>query len=130
MSPNLATQATLDGLISHIKDDRNDEDLLFGALLRWGVDITLPMRRDTLQGRTIWIVDPPAEGQKGAALVACFARPQNGQGGIDVALADELAAMKPLRVLFRDDGFVSDAAKENIHSRFKQRAPDTDVRVL
>jgi adenine-specific DNA-methyltransferase len=130
VAPGQATQGMLDGLIGHIKDDRTDEDLLFGALLRWGVDITLSVRREELMGRTIWTVDPPAEGEGGAALVACFARPQNGQGGIDTVLADALAAMKPLRALFRDDGFVSDAAKENIHSRFKQRAPDTDVRVL
>ena len=127
VAPGQATQAMLDGLISHIKDDRTDEDLLFGALLRWGVDITLPVRRDELLGRSIWIVDPPAEG---AALIACFARPANGQGGIDTELADALAAMKPLRVVFRDDGFVSDAAKENVASRFRQRAPDTTVRVL
>ena len=130
VAPDQATQGMLDGLISHIKEDRSDEDLLFGALLRWGVDITLPVRRDELLGRTIWIVDPPAEGDLGAALIACFARPANGQGGIDTELADALAALKPLRVLFRDDGFVSDAAKENVASRFKQRAPDTAVRVL
>ena len=130
VAPDQASQATLDGLISHIKADRTEEDLLFGALLRWGVDITLPVRREELLGRTIWIVDPPAEGDEGAALIACFARPANGQGGIDTELADALAAMKPLRVLFRDDGFVSDAAKENVASRFKQRAPDTAVRVL
>lgn len=130
VAPDQATQGTLDGLISHIKDDRTDEDLLFGALLRWGVDIALPVRRDELLGWPIWIVDPPAEGDGGAALIACFARPQNGQDGIDTELADALAALKPLRVLFRDDGFVSDAAKENVASRFRQRAPDTAVRVL
>ena len=130
VAPDQAAQATLDGLISHIKDDRTDEDLLFGALLRWGVDVTLPVRSSELLGRTIWIVDPPAGSPHGAALIACFARPQGGQGGIDTELADALAALKPLRVLFRDDGFVSDAAKENVASRFKQRAPDTAVKVL
>lgn len=130
VAPDRTTQATLDGLISHIKDDRTDEDLLFGALLRWGVDVTLPVRSGELLGRTIWIVDAPLDGETGAALIACFARPQGGKGGIDTELADALAAMKPLRVLFRDDGFVSDAAKENVASRFKQRAPDTAVKVL
>lgn len=130
VAPDQATQATLDGLISHIKDERTDEDLLFGALVRWGVDITLPIRRDELLGRTIWTVDPPAELEGGAALIACFERPQNAEGGIDTELADALAAMKPLRVLFRDDGFASDAAKENVASRFKQSAPDTAVKVL
>lgn len=130
VAPDQATQGILDGLIGHIKDDRSDEDLLFGALLRWGVDITLPVKRAELLGRTIWIVDPPAEDETGAALVACFARSAGGKGGIDTELADALAAMKPLRVLFRDDGFAGDAAKENVASRFRQRAPDTAVKVL
>ena len=130
VAPDQATQATLDGLISHIKDDRTDEDLLFGALLRWGVDVTLPVRRDELLGRAVWIVDPPNGGDNGAALIACFVGPENGQGGVDTELADAMAAMKPLRVLFRDDGFASDAVKENVASRFKQRAPDTVVKVL
>ncbi len=131
VSPLEASQGFLDGLVSHIKDDRTDEDLLFGALLRWGVDITLPVRRSELLGHAVWSVDPPGDGDgPGAALIACFARPRGGKGGIDVALADALAALKPLKVLFRDDGFASDAEKENVASRLKQRAPDTEVRVL
>ena len=129
-TPAEATQAALLGMISHIKDDRSDEDLLFGALLRWGVDITLPIAKRELLGRTVWFVDPPAEGETGAALIACFAKALDGKGGIDTELADALGALAPLRVLFRDDGFASDAVKENVASRLKQRAPDTAVRVL
>ena len=114
----------LDGLTSHIKDDRSDEDLLFGALLAWGVDITLPVRRETVLGRDVLLVDAPEDGAEGAALIACFAR------DVDVDLAAALAALKPLRVVFRDDGFKDDATKENVASRFKQLAPDTTLRVL
>ncbi|MEE2565841.1 site-specific DNA-methyltransferase [Hyphobacterium marinum] len=136
VTPKEATQEALLGMVSHIKDDRSEEDLLFGALLRWGVDITLPIEQRELAGRTVWLVDAPEDGTgKGAALIACFAQPggsgPNGKSaGIDTELADAMAELTPLRVLFRDDGFASDAAKENVHSRLKQRAPDTQVRVL
>jgi len=130
VAPQQASQEALAGMISHIKDDRTDEDLLFGALLRWGVDISLPIKKGDLAGRDVWFVDPPAKGQEGAAVIACFARPQNGKGGIDTELANAIAALKPLRVLFRDDGFASDSAKENVASRLKQLAPDTTLRVL
>jgi adenine-specific DNA-methyltransferase len=130
VTPQQASQEALAGMISHIKDARTDEDLLFGALLRWGVDITLPVEKRELAGRTVWVVDPPVEGEEGAALIACFARPHLGQGGIDTELADAIAHMKPLRVLFRDDGFASDAVMENVQSRFKQLARDADVKVL
>ena len=114
----------LDGLTSHIKDDRSDEDLLFGALLAWGVDITLPIRRATVAGREVILVDPPEDSDEDAALIACFAR------DVDVELAAALAALTPRRVVFRDDGFVDDATKENVASRFQQLAPDTTLRVL
>ena len=132
VTPKEATQEALLGMVSHIKDDRSEEDLLFGALLRWGVDITLPVERRELAGRTVWLVDAPEDGSgKSAALIACFAKPgSNGKGGIDTELADAMAELAPLRVLFRDDGFADDATKENVHSRFQQRAPDTQVRVL
>lgn len=132
VTPKEATQAALAGMVSHIKDDRSEEDLLFGALLRWGVDITLPIEQRELAGRTVWLVDAPEDGSgKGAALIACFAKPgSSGKGGIDTELADAMAELAPLRVLFRDDGFADDATKENVHSRFQQRAPDTQVRVL
>jgi adenine-specific DNA-methyltransferase len=130
VNPVEARQEALSGMVSHIKDDRSDEDLLFGALLQWGVDITLPVERRELLGRTVWVVDPPAAGETGAALIACFARPRDGKGGIDTDFADAIAAFAPLRVLFRDDGFASDAAKENVASRMKQKSLGTTVRVL
>jgi adenine-specific DNA-methyltransferase len=132
VAPKEATQEALLGMVSHIKDGRSEEDLLFGALLRWGVDITLPIERRELAGRKVWLVDAPEDGTgKGAALIACFAKPgSSGKGGVDTELADAMAELAPLRVLFRDDGFADDATKENVHSRFKQLAPDTQVRVL
>lgn len=132
VTPKEATQEALLGMVSHIKDDRSEEDLLFGALLRWGVDITVPIAQRELAGRKVWLVDAPEDGSgKSAALIACFAKPNSsGKGGIGTELADAMAELAPLRVLFRDDGFADDATKENVHSRFQQRAPDTQVRVL
>ena len=130
MSPQQASQGALASMISHIKSDRLDEDLLFGALIRWEVDITLPIKKGELAGRTAWLVDPPVGDQEGAAVIACFALPQNGKGGINTEVADVIAAQKSLRVLFRDDGFATDAIKENVASRFKQLAPDTTLREL
>lgn len=116
-TPDALQQSLLDLTTDNIKPSRTPEDLLFQVLLDWGVELTLPIRKESLQGKTVFFVD-------GNALVACFDR------GIDEALVRELAACAPLRVVFRDNGFVSDAVKINVEQIFRQLSPGTEVRCL
>ena len=46
------------------------------------------------------------------------------------ALIKELAGHEPLRVVFRDNGFVSDAVKINVEQIFRQLSPVTEVKSL
>jgi len=115
--PDELSQQDLLGAIDNMKDERTSEDLLFQVLVDWGVDLTLPIRREQLQGKEVYFVDD-------SALIACFDK------GVSETLVKELAGHKPLRVLFRDSGFASDAAKINVTQIFKQLSPDTDVRTL
>ena len=116
-SPDQVSQGSLDLLVDNIKADRTDEDLLFQVLLDWGVDLTLPIRKETIQGKTVFFVDDDA-------LVACF------DLRINEALIKELATKEPLRVVFRDDGFESDAVKINAEQIFKQVSPHTEVKAI
>lgn len=116
-SPDQVSQGSLDLLVDNIKSDRTDEDLLFQVLLDWGVDLTLPIRKETIQGKTVFFVDDDA-------LVACF------DLRINEALIKELATKEPLRVVFRDDGFESDAVKINAEQIFKQVSPHTEVKAI
>ena len=45
-------------------------------------------------------------------------------------LVKELAGREPLRVVFRDHGFVSDAVKINVEQVFRQLSPGTDVKSI
>ena len=118
--------------VDNIKPDRTHEDLLFQVLVDWGVDLTLPIRRETITvgkdegGRmkddkassfTVYFVDDNA-------LVACF------ESGITEALVKELAKHQPLRVVFRDNGFVDDATKINVEQIFRQLSPSTEVKAI
>ena len=103
--------------VDYIRQDRTPEDLLFQVLLDWGVDLTLPITQKTVQGKTVFFVD-------NNALVACF------DTGVTEELVKELAESKPLRVVFRDNGFVSDAVKINAEQIFKQMSPGTDVKSI
>lgn len=115
--PDQLSQADLFELVDNVKPDRTAEDLLFQVLVDWGVDLTLPIRRETLQGKTVFFVDDNA-------LVACFDQ------GISEELVKELAKAEPLRVVFRDNGFASDALKINVEQIFRQLSPSTEVRTL
>ncbi|WP_269900280.1 site-specific DNA-methyltransferase [Paenalcaligenes faecalis] len=116
-NPNEISQADLLDSVDHIKPDRSSEDLLFQVLLDWGVDLTLPIRRETIHGKEVFIVDENA-------LVACF------DDNITEELVNELADLQPLRVIFRDTGFSSDSIKINATQTFKQRSPMTEVKSI
>jgi adenine-specific DNA-methyltransferase len=115
--PDEVKQADLLTAVDNVKPDRTAEDLLFQVLVDWGVDLTLPIRRETVQGKTMFFVDDNA-------LVACF------DTGITEDLVKELAGHEPLRVVFRDNGFVSDAVKINVEQIFRQLSPTTDVKSI
>jgi adenine-specific DNA-methyltransferase len=115
--PDQIDQKDLLAAVDNIKPDRSPEDLLFQVLVDWGVDLTLPIKREMVQGKTVFFVD-------GNALVACF------ETGVTEELVKELASREPLRVVFRDNGFVSDAVKINVEQVFRQVSPGTDVKSI
>jgi adenine-specific DNA-methyltransferase len=115
--PDQVDQKDLLHAVDNIKPDRTSEDLLFQVLVDWGVDLTLPIRREVVQGNSVFFVD-------GNALVACF------ETGVTEELVKELAGREPLRVVFRDNGFVSDAVKINVEQVFRQLSPSTDVKSI
>jgi len=116
-TPDGVKQDDLLAAVDNIKPDRKPEDLLFQVLLDWGVDLSLPITKQTIQGKTVFFVD-------GNALVACF------DNGITEDLVKELAGGNPLRVVFRDNGFVSDSVKINAGQIFRQMSPGTDVKSI
>ena len=118
-TPDAIDQTQVDAFVDNIKPDRKPEDLLFQVLLDWGVDLSLPIRKDSIQGKTVFFVNQPPYD-----LVACF------DTGVNEDLVKELAGFEPLRVVFRDTGFVSDAVKINVEQIFKQMSPGTDVKSI
>jgi len=116
-TPDSVSKGDLFNQVEHIKTDRSSEDLLFQVMLDWGVDLSLPIRKEAIEGKEVYFVNDDD-------LVAFFDK------GIDEALIKALAAKKPLRVVFRDDGFASDSVKINVEQIFKQLAPATDIKAI
>ena len=115
--PDDIKQSDLLDLVDNVKEGRSADDLLFQVLVDWGVDLGLPIHRKKVQDRTVFFVD-------GNTLIACFDR------GMTDDLVKELARHKPLRAVFRDSGFVSDAMKSNAEQIFRQLSPATEVRSI
>lgn len=107
ISPKEYKQDQLDLFANNIKRDRTDLDLLYGAMLAWGVRLDLPLQTETVDGCTIYTVN---EGD----LVACFSE------SITDTVIKTMADKSPLRILFRDACFKEDAQKINIYEQFKQ----------
>jgi adenine-specific DNA-methyltransferase len=108
----------------HIKPDRTPEDLLFQVLVDWGVDLALPIVSETLHGKRVFFVDDSTEPTAHPALAACF------DAGLSDELVHAIAARKPLRAVFRDDGFGNDSTRINVEQIFKLLSPNTEVKAL
>jgi adenine-specific DNA-methyltransferase len=117
--PDEIEKGQLDLMVDNIKPDRTPEDLLFQVMLDWGVDLALPIAKETIQGKEVFFVD-------GNALAACF----DARGSIDEDFVKELAKRQPLRVVFRDAGFKDDATKINVEQIFKLLSPSTEVKSI
>lgn len=116
-SPKEFKQDQLDLFLNNIKADRNDLDLLFGCMLDWGVQLSLPMTQEVVDGKTIYTVND-------GDLVVCFA--ENVSEDVVKAMAEKM----PLRVIFRDSCFAQDADKINIYETFKQKLDWSDQEVV
>jgi len=117
-SPSELAQTSLLDTVEHIKTDRTSEDLLFQVMLDWGVDLSLPITRDSIEGKSVYWV-----GEND--LVACF------DMNLSEGLVKAMAAKKPLRAVFRDDGFGTDDMKINAGQLFKQMTDGhTDMKVV
>lgn len=121
--PDQANQADMFAQVQNIKEGRTDEDLLFQVLLDWGVGLTLPISKQQISSKDVFFVNADDTGE-GADLIACFA------SDISNELIKTIAEKQPLRVVFRDDGFATDAVKINVEQIFKQISPITDVKSI
>ena len=116
-TPDAVSQDLLSDQVNNIREDRTAEDLLFQVLLDWGVDLALPITKETLAGKAVYFVD-------GNALAACF------EEGVSEDFVKQLAKREPLRVVFRDAGFASDSVKINVEQIFKLMSPSTEVKCI
>ena len=111
------SQDMLDSLVSNIKEDRTDLDLLYGCLLEWGVELSLPHTSEIIDNVTVHTVN-------NGDLIACF------DTDIPESAIRTIAKRQPLRAVFRDSSFASAPQKINVEEIFKLLSPTTTVKVI
>jgi adenine-specific DNA-methyltransferase len=115
--PDETEQTVLAVLADNLKADRSDEDLLFQILTDWGLELSLPIERVTLLDVDVFDVDS-------GGLIACFV-PK-----FDKDLVRAIAQRRPVRAVFRDSCFATDAERINIEQIFREVSKDTQVKVI
>lgn len=115
--PDATDQLALTELEPSIKRDRTGEDLLFQVLLDWGLELTMPIVQKTIAEHRVFDVDD-------GALIACFDK------SLTPDVVQSIAVCKPIRAVFRDDGFESDAQRINVEQIFREVSPSTEVKAI
>ncbi len=100
-----------------IKSDRTEDDVLFEILLKYGLDLTLPIQEKQIDGCTIYNIGF-------GAMYICLSDRIN----ISVAVAigewhKDSSDSKP-SVIFKDAGFANDADKTNTVQTLRQAGID------
>jgi len=115
--PEKLDQLSLPGFESNIKEDRTPDDLITQVILNLGLTLDLPIETKKIFGNTVFIVQTNA-------LVACF------DENINLKIVDDIAALKPFKVVFKDAGFADDKDRINVEEQFKGLSPETVITVI
>lgn len=103
--------------VDNIKKDRNDEDLLFYAMLKLDTPLSSKIEKITIAGKTVYNV---AQGH----LMACFDK--NVTDEVITAIAKEM----PSYFVMRDSSQADDSVAINFEQIFNTYSPQTVRRVL
>lgn len=116
------TEQDLEDQISNIKNDRAEDDILYEVLLKYGLDLTLPITEHAIAGHKVFDIGM-------GALMICLSDDISLEVVEGIAkLKDELAP-EIMRVVFKDAGFADDVVKTNAVQILKQAGIE-DVRSL
>ena len=104
----------------NIKQDRTQEDLIYEIMLKYGIDLTLPIEKHETETNTIYSVGF-------GTLLICL------DDNITKEIASEILKLTEdaeiSRVVFKDNGFASDSDKTNIKEILKTNNIDEFITI-
>ncbi len=107
-------QQDLLSAVDNIKTDRSEADVLYEILLKYGLDLAVPIEELEIKGKKVFVVGM-------GALIVCLA------SDVTVEIVEEIAKLKDkyqpeveMRVVFKDSSFKDDVVKTNAVQILKQ----------
>lgn len=115
--PEKIDQKNIDLFESNIKEDRTSYDLLFQVMLDLGLELSLKIEEKNIKDNKVFFIEYNS-------LVCCF------DDNINFEIIDEIAKIKPLKVVFKDSSFKEDKDRINMEERFKLLSSETEIMVI
>ncbi|KZX10148.1 DNA methylase [Methanobrevibacter curvatus] len=106
----------------NIKEDRTELDLIYEIMLKYGIDLTLPIKEFELNNKKIYSIGF-------GSLLICL------DNNITKEIATEIIKLKKelspetTRIVFKDNGFASDSDKTNIKETLKTNNIDEFITI-
>jgi adenine-specific DNA-methyltransferase len=108
--------------VDNIKSDRSEADVLYELLLKYGLDLAVPIEERLVAGKTVYIIGA-------GALIVCLVKDVSLEIVEGIATLKEELQPEVMRVVFKDAGFKDDVVKTNAVQILHQAGID-DVKSL
>lgn len=113
---SLDLEKDLMDMIDPVKEGRTQEDVVYEVLLKYGVDLTVPIEQKDIAGKAVYDVGM-------GYLLICLER------DLTLEIIEQIAELKPARVVFYDEGFKDDTVRTNAQQILKRHNVE-DIRVI
>lgn len=103
-------------LMEPVKEGRTQEDVVYEILLKFGIDLTVPIEEVSIAGKNVYSV-------RLGYLLICLER------NLTMKQIEEIAKQKPVRIVFYDEVFKDDTVRMNAQQILKANGVD-EIRVI
>jgi adenine-specific DNA-methyltransferase len=113
---SLNLEKSLLDFVEPVKENRTQEDVVYEVLLKYGIDLTVPIEETLISGKTLFSVGM-------GYLLICLER------DLTLKQIEEMAKHQPARIVFYDEGFKDDTVRTNAQQILKRYGVE-DIRVI
>lgn len=114
-------QTLLDN-VENLIPGRNELDLIYEIMLKYGIDLTLPIEEYTIEDKDIYSIGV-------GAMIICLEYNITKDIATKILKLKEELSPEIMRVVFRDNGFASDSDKTNIKQTLKRNGIEEFVTI-